>query len=109
VTRAILLDTNILIWALNEDRFLTSRMRSAITPPGADVRLSVVSACCRRTSRNCWPFRRITETLLTGCSLRKRAEGWLSPQCSYFFEGRVRRGLCLRARAGSSGEPFAGR
>ena len=44
MTRPILLDTNILIWALNDDRFLTRRMRAAITSPTTAVHLSVVSA-----------------------------------------------------------------
>ncbi len=44
MTRPILLDTNVLIWALNNDRSLTRRMRAAISAPTADVRVSVVSA-----------------------------------------------------------------
>jgi PIN domain nuclease of toxin-antitoxin system len=44
MTRPILLDTNVLIWALNDDRSLTRRMRAAITSPTADVHVSVVSA-----------------------------------------------------------------
>ena len=44
MTRPILLDTNILIWALNDDRSLTRRMRAAISSPTAAVHLSVVSA-----------------------------------------------------------------
>jgi PIN domain nuclease of toxin-antitoxin system len=44
VTRPILLDTNVLLWALNDDRALTRRMRSAMTAPTADVHVSVVSA-----------------------------------------------------------------
>jgi PIN domain nuclease of toxin-antitoxin system len=44
VTRPILLDTNVLIWALNDDRALTRRMRTAIASPTADVHVSVVSA-----------------------------------------------------------------
>ena len=44
MTRPILLDTNVLIWALNDDRSLTRRMRAAISSPTADVRVSVVSA-----------------------------------------------------------------
>ena len=42
--RPILLDTNVLIWALNGDRLLTRRMKAAISSPTADVRVSVVSA-----------------------------------------------------------------
>ena len=42
--RPILLDTNVLIWALNDDRLLTRRMKAAICSPTADVRVSVVSA-----------------------------------------------------------------
>jgi len=42
--RAILLDTNILIWALNDDRSLTRRMRAAISSPATTVHVSVVSA-----------------------------------------------------------------
>ena len=44
MTRPILLDTNVLIWALNNDRQLTRQMRALIGSPGADVRISVVSA-----------------------------------------------------------------
>jgi PIN domain nuclease of toxin-antitoxin system len=44
MTRLILLDTNVLIWALNDDRSLTRRMRTAITSAAADVHVSVVSA-----------------------------------------------------------------
>ena len=44
MTRPILLDTNVLIWALNDDRALTRRMRAAITSPTAQVHVSVVSA-----------------------------------------------------------------
>jgi PIN domain nuclease of toxin-antitoxin system len=44
VIRPILLDTNVLIWALNDDRLLTRRMKAAICSPTADVRVSVVSA-----------------------------------------------------------------
>lgn len=44
MTRPILLDTNVLIWALNDDSSLTRRMRAAITAPGAQVHVSVVSA-----------------------------------------------------------------
>jgi PIN domain nuclease of toxin-antitoxin system len=44
VTRSILLDTNILIWALNDDRSLTRPMRAAISSPTTAVHLSVVSA-----------------------------------------------------------------
>jgi PIN domain nuclease of toxin-antitoxin system len=44
VIRPILLDTNVLIWALNGDRLLTRRMKAAISSPTADVRVSVVSA-----------------------------------------------------------------
>ena len=44
MTRPILLDTNILIWALNDARSLTRRMRAAIDSPTADVHVSVVSA-----------------------------------------------------------------
>ena len=42
--RPILLDTTVLIWALNDDRLLTRRMKAAICSPTADVRVSVVSA-----------------------------------------------------------------
>jgi PIN domain nuclease of toxin-antitoxin system len=42
--RPILLDTNILIWALNDDPRLTRRIRAAISSPASDVRVSVVSA-----------------------------------------------------------------
>jgi PIN domain nuclease of toxin-antitoxin system len=42
--RPILLDTNVLIWALNNDGSLTRRMKAAISSPTADVRVSVVSA-----------------------------------------------------------------
>ena len=44
MTRPILLDTNVLIWALNDDRALTRRLRAAITSPTAQVHVSVVSA-----------------------------------------------------------------
>jgi len=44
MTRPILLDTNVLIWALNDDRSLTRRMRAAISSPTAGVHVSVVSA-----------------------------------------------------------------
>jgi PIN domain nuclease of toxin-antitoxin system len=44
MTRPILLDTNILIWALNDDRRLTRRVRTALASPASDVRVSVVSA-----------------------------------------------------------------
>jgi PIN domain nuclease of toxin-antitoxin system len=44
VTRPILLDTNVLIWALNDDRALTRRMRAVISSTTASVYLSVVSA-----------------------------------------------------------------
>ena len=44
MTRPILLDTNILIWALNDDRSLTRPMRAAISSPTTAVHLSVVSA-----------------------------------------------------------------
>jgi PIN domain nuclease of toxin-antitoxin system len=44
VTRPILLDTNILIWALNDDRSLTRRMRTALSSPTVAVHLSVVNA-----------------------------------------------------------------
>ena len=44
MTRPILLDTNVLIWALNDDRALTRRMRSVISSTTASVHLSVVSA-----------------------------------------------------------------
>ena len=44
MTRPILLDTNVLIWALNDDRALTRRLRAAITAPTAKVYVSVVSA-----------------------------------------------------------------
>jgi PIN domain nuclease of toxin-antitoxin system len=44
VTRPILLDTNVLIWALGDAPQLTRRIRSALTSPAADVRVSVVSA-----------------------------------------------------------------
>ncbi|MGA3015808.1 MAG: type II toxin-antitoxin system VapC family toxin [Bryobacteraceae bacterium] len=42
--RPILLDTNVLIWALNNDASLTRRIKAAISSPTADVRVSVVSA-----------------------------------------------------------------
>jgi len=42
--RPILLDTNVLIWALTDDRRLTRRTRAAISSPTADVRVSAVSA-----------------------------------------------------------------
>jgi PIN domain nuclease of toxin-antitoxin system len=42
--RAILLDTNVLIWALNDDRRLTRRMRATLSSAMSDVRVSVVSA-----------------------------------------------------------------
>jgi PIN domain nuclease of toxin-antitoxin system len=44
VTRPILLDTNVVIWALNDDRALTRRMRAVLFSPTASVHLSVVSA-----------------------------------------------------------------
>jgi PIN domain nuclease of toxin-antitoxin system len=44
VTRPILLDTSVLIWVLSDDPQLTRRIRSALTSPSADVRVSVVSA-----------------------------------------------------------------
>jgi PIN domain nuclease of toxin-antitoxin system len=44
MTRPILLDTNVLIWALNDDRALTRRLRAAITSATAQVHVSVVSA-----------------------------------------------------------------
>jgi PIN domain nuclease of toxin-antitoxin system len=44
VTRPILLDTSVLIWALSDAPQLTRRIRSALTSPSADVRVSVVSA-----------------------------------------------------------------
>jgi len=44
VKRSILLDTSILIWALNDDARLTRHLRSVISSPDADVRVSVVSA-----------------------------------------------------------------
>jgi PIN domain nuclease of toxin-antitoxin system len=44
MTRPILLDTNVLLWALNNDRRLTRPMRMAISSPTADLRVSVVSA-----------------------------------------------------------------
>jgi PIN domain nuclease of toxin-antitoxin system len=44
VTRPILLDTNVLIWALNDDRALTRRMRAVLSSTTANVHLSVVSA-----------------------------------------------------------------
>ena len=44
MTRPILLDTNILIWALNDDRSLTRRMRAVLSSPNTAVHLSVVSA-----------------------------------------------------------------
>jgi PIN domain nuclease of toxin-antitoxin system len=44
LTRPILLDTSVLIWALNDDRALTRRMRAVISSPTARVHLSVVSA-----------------------------------------------------------------
>jgi PIN domain nuclease of toxin-antitoxin system len=42
--RPILLDTNVLIWALNDDRRLTRRVRTALASPVSDIRVSVVSA-----------------------------------------------------------------
>jgi PIN domain nuclease of toxin-antitoxin system len=44
MTRPILLDTNVLIWALSDDRALTRRMRAVISATTASVHLSVVSA-----------------------------------------------------------------
>ena len=44
MTRPILLDTNVLIWALNDDRALTRRMRAIISSTAGRVHLSVVSA-----------------------------------------------------------------
>ena len=44
MTRPILLDTNILIWALNDDRSLTRRMRAVISSSATTVHVSVVSA-----------------------------------------------------------------
>jgi PIN domain nuclease of toxin-antitoxin system len=44
MTRPILLDTNVLIWALNDDRSLTRRLRAAIASPTSQVHVSVVSA-----------------------------------------------------------------
>ena len=44
MNRRILLDTNVLIWALNDDRALTRRMRSVLSSTTASVHLSVVSA-----------------------------------------------------------------
>ncbi len=44
MTRPILLDTNVLIWALNDSPRLTRRIRSTLTAPASDVRVSVVSA-----------------------------------------------------------------
>ncbi len=43
MTRPILVDTSVLIWVLNDAPQLTRRLRSALTSPGADVRISVVS------------------------------------------------------------------
>jgi PIN domain nuclease of toxin-antitoxin system len=44
VTHPILLDTNVLIWALNDDRALTRRMLTVLSSPTANVHVSVVSA-----------------------------------------------------------------
>ena len=43
MTRPLLLDTSVLIWALNDDRALTRRMRSVIGS-ATGVHISVVSA-----------------------------------------------------------------
>ena len=37
-------DTNVLIWVLNDDRALTRRMRAVISSPTASLHISVVSA-----------------------------------------------------------------
>lgn len=42
--RAILLDTNVLLWALNDDRRLSRRVKSVLSAATSDVRISVVSA-----------------------------------------------------------------
>lgn len=44
MTRPILLDTHVLIWALSDDRALTRRMRTVLSSPTANIRVSVVSA-----------------------------------------------------------------
>lgn len=44
MTRPILLDTNVLIWALDDDRALTRRMRAIISSTAGAVHLSVVTA-----------------------------------------------------------------
>ncbi len=44
MTRPILLDTHVLIWALNDDRALTRRMRTLLTSTTATIHISVVSA-----------------------------------------------------------------
>ena len=44
MNRPILLDTGILLWALNNDRRLSRRLRTALSSIAADIRVSVVSA-----------------------------------------------------------------
>jgi PIN domain nuclease of toxin-antitoxin system len=44
VTRRILLDTHVLVWALSDDRALTRRMRTVLSSPAASLYVSVVSA-----------------------------------------------------------------
>ena len=44
MTRPILLDTSVLIWALNDDRALTRRMSAVISSTASRVHISVVSA-----------------------------------------------------------------
>ena len=44
MTPPILLDTSVLIWALNADRRLSRSLRAALSSPTADIRVSVVSA-----------------------------------------------------------------
>ena len=56
MTRPILLDTNILIWALNDDRSLTRRMRAAITSPTADVHVSEDRVIWSRIGRETYNY-----------------------------------------------------
>jgi PIN domain nuclease of toxin-antitoxin system len=42
--RPILLDTNVLLWSLNNDRRLSRRLKKVLSAPAAEIRISVVSA-----------------------------------------------------------------
>lgn len=44
MTRSFLLDTNVLLWALNNDRRLTGRLKKLLAAPSAPIHVSVVSA-----------------------------------------------------------------